>query len=64
MFCGVHFMAESADILTSPSQALILPDLAAGCSMADLASLDRSRRAQFARAALDQMLALPERRPI
>src|ERR1700760_4544501 len=38
VFCGVHFMAESADILTSAQQAVILPDLAAGCSMADMAS--------------------------
>ena len=37
-FCGVHFMAESADILTTKSQKVILPDLAAGCSMADMAT--------------------------
>ncbi len=39
VFCGVHFMAESADILTSADQKVILPDLAAGCSMADMARL-------------------------
>ena len=41
IFCGVHFMAESADILTSESQQVVLPDLAAGCSMADMAAIDQ-----------------------
>ncbi|MEY3714977.1 MAG: hypothetical protein RJB59_780 [Actinomycetota bacterium] len=40
-FCGVHFMAESADILTSAAQKVILPDLAAGCSMADMATANQ-----------------------
>jgi quinolinate synthase len=40
VFCGVHFMAESADILTGPEQAVILPDLNAGCSMADMADIE------------------------
>jgi quinolinate synthase len=40
VFCGVHFMAESADILAAPHQRIILPDLAAGCSMADMAPAD------------------------
>jgi len=40
-FCGVHFMAESADILTSEHQRVILPDLAAGCSMADMATANQ-----------------------
>jgi quinolinate synthase len=41
VFCGVHFMAESADVLTAPYQQVILPDLAAGCSMADMADPDQ-----------------------
>lgn len=45
VFCGVHFMAEVADILTRDDQIVILPDLAAGCSMADMANLRNVRRA-------------------
>src|SRR5262249_14977101 len=41
VFCGVHFMAESADILTRDDQIVILPDHEAGCSMADMADLDQ-----------------------
>jgi len=41
VFCGVHFMAESADVLCAPHQQVILPDLAAGCSMADMADPDQ-----------------------
>ena len=45
VFCGVHFMAEVADILSRPEQVSILPDMAAGCSMADMANLAKVERA-------------------
>jgi quinolinate synthase len=45
VFCGVHFMAESADILTGEHQQVILPDLNAGCSMADMADIDQVEEA-------------------
>lgn len=45
VFCGVHFMAEVADILSRPDQTAILPDMAAGCSMADMANLANVERA-------------------
>ena len=45
VFCGVHFMAEVADILSRPDQVSILPDLSAGCSMADMADLTKVQRA-------------------
>ena len=52
VFCGVHFMAESADILTGDHQRVILPDLNAGCSMADMADLDEVEEAWDALAAV------------
>ena len=45
VFCGVHFMAESADILTDDAVSVILPDLSAGCSMADMADIDQVEEA-------------------
>jgi quinolinate synthase len=58
IFCGVHFMAESADILTDPSVRVILPDLGAGCSMADMASLDQTHECweQLAETCPDQLI--------
>jgi quinolinate synthase len=52
VFCGVHFMAESADILTADHQQVVLPDLNAGCSMADMADLDEVEEAWEALAAV------------
>ena len=49
VFCGVHFMAESADILGRESQRVILPDLGAGCSMADMATIEQVHRLSPAR---------------
>jgi quinolinate synthase len=58
VFCGVHFMAESADILTEPNVRVILPDLGAGCSMADMANLEQTEEcwAQLTEAAPGQVI--------
>jgi quinolinate synthase len=61
VFCGVHFMAESADILTSDQQIVILPDLSAGCSMADMAT---SRGVSLAWAELAEVTASARSIPI
>ncbi|MBM3817791.1 MAG: quinolinate synthase NadA [Acidimicrobiia bacterium] len=58
VFCGVHFMAESADVLCAPHQQVILPDLAAGCSMADMAEPDQLESCWEA---LNQMGVAPRR---
>jgi quinolinate synthase len=61
VFCGVHFMAESADILTGEHQAVVLPDLNAGCSMADMADLDSVEEAWEA---LEQVIDVERLVPI
>jgi quinolinate synthase len=60
VFCGVHFMAESADVLSAPHQQVILPDLAAGCSMADMADPDQL---EMCWADLDAILGAAEGSP-
>src|SRR5438046_3729434 len=60
VFCGVHFMAESADVLSGDRQQVILPDLAAGCSMADMADPDQLEQCWND---LDEMLGLAKASP-
>mgnify|MGYP000901993111 CR=1 FL=1 len=55
VFCGVHFMAESADILSAAHQQVILPDMAAGCSMADMARLDQVEDGRAGSRVLDRV---------
>jgi quinolinate synthase len=59
VFCGVHFMAESADILAQPHQKVVLPDLAAGCSMADMASAEQTEDCWDALESVAKGQALP-----
>src|SRR5437660_9560095 len=61
VFCGVHFMAESADILTADHQQVVLPDLNAGCSMADMADLDAVEEAWEA---LDEVIDVDRLVPV
>ncbi len=58
VFCGVHFMAESADILTAAHQKVILPDLNAGCSMADMADIDSVEEAWEALSAVTDVSSI------
>ena len=60
VFCGVHFMAESADILSGAHQQVILPDLAAGCSMADMAGIEQVETAweQLQELGLDSLMPI------